>query len=425
MIRSIASIVFLALIGVRPSLAAVPSDWTHYARQAHRDLQAQRWRASAQNYQRAIQLQAAGDDPVIALRLRMNRAVALRGAHSFAESLLELKHVEQQLQMTPGVPFTLEMRLRTRKSETYEAVGDYAAAIKELRQVTGLVAEKLGREDPIYFDALDRLQALLTRRGDLGQLLKVWTLLPERDHNPFVQRMRERWLSDITECIRFHCQHGEQERVRKLLIGMNITRPWVAISMWSAILRSCDMNGPDGGAAHEAAERIIQIAETNRVDGRELEAKHSYYLALQCLFWYRVRANLLDDETINLGRKCLANKGLPQLDRIQIGGTLATLAAQRGDVQEAQTILASIQIARNSVHTLSELNGIVQARLALAKAYAKAGNKQTCKQQLSLLADLLATQAKIPDHDLIIAKWAGHMSQVSGIPASELRVPGN
>ncbi len=416
---------FISLIVASVSASAndqpPPQEWQNASRLAHRYAGQEEFVKSAQLCKRASTLlnsSTARESSDIKLDLKLNEAYYLIRAARYVEAADILNSTQTEIEKSKNE--LLHLRYWRRAAFLELARRNYARAAFCQRKVIDITANLFGRKSSDYATGRYDLLVILMSANSWNGALEEARILIQMEKfckscaqkKVYKHRLETFFATESSEVLKSIVQGSYQKATDFLnefgpVAGDDHRVMSLADSLLSSSYRSSDRR-----IRVQAAQLVCHYADRigNASNATERQSKLTALTTLSFENVYEGRfteeaEKLIDQVTDSIVRTMPSVPLSENRSYIQAASMRAIIKAKRGKVKEAAAILDLLTPSPRKFNDIYDLDGIYQARLALASIYCSMQDFAAARDQFAKLFNLLSTMRKIPNRDYWSQLW--------------------
>ncbi len=397
----------MILLVIASTPAGAIESWQNQSRIAHVMMENNRPAEALKRFDDAIRiLRTYGGDTAVYVDLELNRVDVLTNSGRFGEARQILEQLEPLAKRFDNT--ALKVRYLRRFSRLASAEENFVESIKFRKANLQLIASLCNRNNSTYVRELHDL-VIIAVQG------KLWKDAVESASelrtvqltcaNPVNKRLLTGWLADYFDLsygmVLSRIRDGDFAEVEKFLrlfggcarTTASSTKVWLDVFN-AAILRNQTQ------CADRCRIMLRELAETGRLTAADGVSIVALYMKLALVDVYDEKVSSRTETLLQEACRTLQATHKPSVLPgntlyIQCSSLYAIALAKRNKVQEAERILDDLQLDRSSIRDIDQINGIAQARHAIAMDYLKTGNNALAHGEYKKLYKLIRSMPNL------------------------------
>ncbi|MBX9694957.1 MAG: hypothetical protein K2Z81_21410 [Cyanobacteria bacterium] len=394
-------ICFVLLLTFTSMPASAVESWQNESRIAHVLVEENHVGEALRKFDDAIRiLKSTGGDTAVSLDLELNKAEILTSSGRFGDAWNILKRVEPLIKNCKRE--TLQVRYYRRVSRLTSAQGHFAESIRIRKMNLQLMAAFYGRDNSTYVRELHDLLSVATEAKSWSDAIEAASELKQFQAtcaNPVNKQLLTRWLQDFfdlsIDMFRAQIQKGDLAEAERFLnlFGSCARTSLSSTKFWLELFKSSMVNN-QSQFANACMNDIRRLAESGKLSTSEAGMIACEYLRYSLGDVYNeivsARTELLLEEACRI-LKLSSKPTVLESDTlyIQCSSLYAVALARRGKIEQAGSVLENLRLDPSYIKDISQLNGISQARHALAVQRLKSGDNAAAHLEYQKLYKLV------------------------------------
>jgi tetratricopeptide (TPR) repeat protein len=425
------AIVIAATLTMTRAAHCTNLSWKDYCRLAHLLSDEEHFAESAEMYQKALKLLADGSsEKADVIDVKLNYIWSMGAAGQTEKAITLWKSLAPDIGEFSGT--FRELRYYRRAREVYELSNhmvETAMLDRKLMQLTGAL---IGRDSDSFLTAAERLTETATKAflwelslegaAELDHLVTKGGLFNRKTR---IRKWLDKYFDFSGDLFDKHVESGKLNEARSFLLRFQTysSKPATIVHRWHVLLDGCRPISVKDSMVQKIAQGMIETVPYLNEEVAPVEHLSGLLLTIALTDVYQVKVEALTESVLDAAVKQL-ERVLDQtavrknLLHLQCKSLYALALARRGKLDDAERTLGELAPSLDVFKEAKNLNGIIQAREALAQEYLKHKNVKAVSMQFDEIDKLYRSLPPTTEHKLQAEGWRKLKKRTLGTQAS-------